>query len=152
MGLSLTGSDWRGEGRKADNLLCIIVIIILSLPDPEAEELRDCVATSSWWNWEGQPIYRGGRGNITGEVCKIVHAPCLPQPSERYPNSIWQTPWIPGAQTVAAQLQFGMEDSGKEDGSRKDLRQRWRNTSIAQKKQEKTDCPLHHFGQRHRSP
>ncbi len=69
MGLSLTGSDWRRVGRKANILLCIILIIIFfPLPNPEAGELRDF---SSWCNSEAQPIYREGEATSLEKFVKL---------------------------------------------------------------------------------
>lgn len=76
MGPSLTGSDWRGVGRKASILLCIIVIIIFRpLPNPEAGALRDLFLLVQLG---GSTNIQGGRGDIAGEVCEMVHARVTP--------------------------------------------------------------------------
>lgn len=81
MGLSLTGSDRRGVGRKASILFCIIVIIILPppQPNPEARELRDLFLLVQRGGFKH--IERG-RGDIAREVFKIVHAHVNPKPQK----------------------------------------------------------------------
>lgn len=65
VGRSLTGSDWRGAGRKASTLLCRIVIFFFSLPNPEAEELRDLFLL------EVPPIYREGEATLLEKFVKL---------------------------------------------------------------------------------
>lgn len=111
MGLSLTGSDWRRVERKAKILMvCNSDYYFFPQPNPEA---------GGAWRFfllvrqRGSTNIQGGRGNIAGEVCKIVHAHVNPNPHKKKGTRI-----ISEAQAVAAQLHFGMRDLDKEDGSR----------------------------------
>ena len=66
---------WRaqtgGAEPKANILLSMRGIVILSLPNPEAGQLRDCVATSTWYNHEGQPIYKEGEATSPEKLGKV---------------------------------------------------------------------------------
>lgn len=138
MGLSLIGSDWRGVGRKANILLCIIVIIIFSLPTPEAGELGDFVATPSRCNWEVRPIYREGEATSLEKFIKLYTPVTLTKVPKLYLIYSLYPKYSCCLKTTPIQLRkMVAERSGKEVPPKK-----------KRKKKKKVDSPLHSFGQR----